>query len=162
MDYVTVITNPVMGIAAAGPYQATGARMDANPFNQYISVTVNNSCYEIQCVVLDGNLLAGTYEPDIPVGPTWNGTILVATPNCNRKLEVFLRKVTYSLTMEMIGLKGTILDIGNEKIVNSPEGRETRAWQRHDGKARYLKIVEYACGEVVTLTPEMKKNRQYQ
>ena len=157
LDYATVVTNPNMGIANAGQYSATGQRNENNQFNQYVSVTVNDACYEIQCIVLDGVLIAGSYDVDYPVGPTWNGTIAVATPNCNRRLEIFLRKVTYLLTLEIVGLNGTILDIKNESISSSPEGRIVQEWRRSSGKAKYTKVAEYVCDEDVTLTPFIDK-----
>ncbi len=158
LDFATVVTNPNMGIVATGPYAAAGQRNDPNAFNQYVSVTVNDACHEIQCVVLDGQVIAGSWNTAAPLGPAWAGTINVATPNCNRKLEVYLREVTYLLTKEIVGLNGTLLDVpNNESIEASPAGRVVYEWKRSNGKAKYTKVIEYACNEVVTLTPTMVK-----
>ncbi|MBL1161292.1 MAG: hypothetical protein D8M52_06185 [Chlorobi bacterium] len=166
---VTVSTGVGVAIVPVGPYHAVGTYNSMMPIVDFlVGVNVTNTCYEIKTVRENGVLIAGTDDPDgPPVGATWSKLVSVTGDPCIKRFYVTLRHKTYKLTLEIEGLDGTKIDWSSIDILRNGQGKEYR---RPSGKIGWKgtavqnefdfwdNIVEYACNEVVTLTPVIDKS----
>jgi|GEM_PF-5736059 len=157
LSVCTIVATPIV-IAAIPDYFASGVRAQTPAFDQMVTVTMTDDCYAIQCIKLDGEVIAGTTDLD-PITGNWNGTVNVGAPNkCDRVLEIFIRKKTFLLTTILHGRDYILLSWKNETITAQPPGVEDSPWTSSAGFSHWERTVEYACSTEVTLTPSITKS----
>lgn len=168
----TSVANSIgIGITPTGLYSASGTYTSNDPIIDYeIGLDVTNTCYEIKFVKENGRIIAGTDGVEgTAVGATWSKLVSVTGQPCLKRYDIELRHKTYKLTLEMEGISGTLIDLGPMNILRSGPGVES--WRGSPTSSRigwrpqmivtrfdyWDNLIEYACNEVVTLTPYLDK-----
>ena len=119
-------------------------------FTQHVSVDITNDCYAIQCVKVDGKVVAGT-ENGEPLGDYWAADITAAPPPgiCYRSVDIFFIHKTFELRSEIASIDQSVVDPQVQSINRSPVGYEIQGWTKVSDSEWY-RIDEYQCNESVT------------